>query len=139
MPPKGLKKGTQEMKDYMASLRSKRTGTRKGKGIMKDLYNKGKDYLIEQGKQQLLNVVDKGADVLKEKVKKKIRGEGIFGDVARYGLNAGLDVLPVPSIARDVGKLVGNELIKKTGLGMAKKVRVRKNKTLGNGLMPAGY
>jgi hypothetical protein len=142
MPPKGLKAGTPEMRDYMKSLRDKRTGNRtskKGKGIMKDLYNKGKDYLIEQGKQQLLNVVEKGADVLKEKVKRKIRGEGIFGDVARYGLNAGLDVIPIPGIARDVGKLVGNELIKKTGLGMSeKKVRVRKNKTLGNGLMPAG-
>ena len=31
MPPAGLKKNTPEMKDYMASLRAKRTGTRKKK------------------------------------------------------------------------------------------------------------
>ena len=111
MPPKGLKKGTQEMKDYMASLRAKRTGTRKGKGVMKDLFNKGKDYLIEQGKQQLLNVVDKGSDILKEKVKKKIRGEGIFKNIVSQGLNAALDYAPIPGIARDVGKLVANEVI----------------------------
>lgn len=137
MPPKGLKKGTQEMRDYMASLRAKRTGNRKGKGLMSDLIEKGKDYLIEKGKEQLLNVVDRGADIVKEKLKRKIRGNGLIGDVARYGLNAGLDILPVPGLARNVGKLVGNELINKTGLGM-KKVRVRKNKTLGGALLPAG-
>ena len=138
MPPKGLKKGTQEMKDYMASLRAKRTGTRKGKGMMSDLYNKGKDYLIEKGKEQLLNIVDRGADIVKEKLKRKIKGNGVIGDVFKYGLNAGLDVLPVPGLARNVGKLVGNELINKSGLGM-KKVRVRKNKTMvASGLMPAG-
>jgi len=131
-------KGSQQAKDYMASLRAKRTGTRKkGKGLMSDLYNKGKDYLIEQGKEQLINVIDKGADIVKEKLKKKIRGNGILGDVARYGLNAGLDILPVPGLARNVGKLVGNELINKTGLGI-KKVRVRKNKTFGGALLPAG-
>ena len=141
MPPKGLKKGTQEMRDYMSSLRAKRTGTRtskKGKGMMSDLYNKGKDYLIEKGKEQLLNVVDKGADIVKEKLKRKIRGNGLIGDLSKFGLNAGLDFLPIPGLARNVGKLVGNELINKSGLGMAK-VRVRKNKTLGNGLLPAGY
>lgn len=132
-------KGSQQAKDYMKELRAKRTGTRKGKGVMKDLYNKGKDYLIEKGKEQLLNIVDKGADVLKEKVKRKIRGEGIFKNIVSQGLNAALDYAPIPGIARDVGKLVANEVINKSGMGMAKKVRVRKNKTLGNGLMPAGY
>jgi len=137
MPPKGLKAGTQEMRDYMSSIRAKRG--MKGKGMMSDLFNKGKDMLVEEGKTQLINVIDKGADV----IKRKVRGKGIFGDIARQVSGTLIDNIPAPDLLKKGLKYGANKLIDKTGAGVKvkdinKKVKVNNKKVIGNGLVPAG-
>lgn len=71
--------------------------------------------------------------------KSKKSGRGILGDVLRYGKKNLVDMIPAPTIVKDIGNLIGDKVIeqveKKTGLGMIKK---RKNMG-GKGLMPAGY
>lgn len=136
MPPKGLIKGSQEMKDYMASIRAKR-GMKKGKGMVSDILNKGKNMLVEEGKNQLINVIDKGADV----IKKKVRGKGIIGDIGRTVSSTLIDQLPAPDILKKGLKYGANKLIDKTGAGVKnvnKKVKVNNKIVKGKGLAPAG-
>jgi len=141
MPPRGLVKGSQEMKAYMSNLRSMRKNKMNGQGMVSDLMEKGKKYLVEEGKNQLENLVDMGSNV----IKKKIRGKGFFGNLGKNLLNKGLDFLPVPNIVRNAGRSIGNDLIDQTGLGAMVKIKNKrtnnKNKKImnGNGLMPAGY
>lgn len=109
MPPKGLKKGTQEMKDYMAMIRSK-----KGKGIL-DMVKSGAKSLAKMG-------IDAGANKLKDMVgdgmkKKKMKGKGIIGDVARFGTS---------------------KLIDMTGLGL-NSVQAPGRLLKGSALLPVGY
>ena len=82
MPPRGMKKGTQEMKQYMASLRA-----RKGKGIM-DMVKSGAKTLVKKG-------VDYGADYLKSQIgngMKKKRGKGFIGDTLKFVGNKAVDM-----------------------------------------------
>ena len=73
MPPKGLKKGTQAMKDYMASLRAKR-----GSGIM-DYVKSGAKSLVKMG-------IDAGASKLKDTIGNgmKKKGKGFLGDTLKF-------------------------------------------------------
>jgi len=139
MPPKGLVKGSQEMRDYMKSLRDKR-GNKKGKGMMKDLYEKGKDILIEEGRNQLSNVVDKGADI----IKRKIRGKGLLGNIGRAVSGTLIDALPGPNIIKTGLKYGTNKLIDQTGMGLKiknsnKKIKNSNKKIVGGALYPSGY
>jgi len=43
-----LKKGSKEAKMYMAKIRSMRGKNMKGNGLLKDIYEKGKDLLIDK-------------------------------------------------------------------------------------------
>ena len=133
-----LIKGSQQARDYMKSIRDKRG--MKGKGIVSDLLNKGKDILIEEGKNQLVNVIDKGADV----IKRKVRGKGLFGNIAKsIGSNL-IDALPGPNFVKAGLKFGAEKLIDKTGLGIVKvknvnkKVKVNNKIVNGLGLAPAG-
>jgi hypothetical protein len=132
-------KGSQEMKDYMASIRAKK-GNKKGKGIVSDLYQKGKDILIEEGKNQLTNIVDKGADI----IKRKIRGKGILGNIGRAVSGTLIDALPGPNIIKTGLKYGTNKLIDQTGMGLKIKNKNNKisnsnKKIIGTGLYPSGY
>ena len=82
MPPKRLKKGTKEMRAYMASLRA-----RKGSGVM--------DYVKSGAKSVAKMGIDYGANKLKEMVgngMKKRKGRGFVGDIAKYGTNKLIDM-----------------------------------------------
>ena len=133
-----LIKGSQQARDYMKSLRDKR-GVKKGKGMMSDMMNKGKEMLIEEGKNQLVNVIDKGADV----IKRKVRGKGLFGNIAKsIGSNL-IDALPGPNFVKAGLKFGAEKLIDKTGAGISvknvnKKVKVNNKIVNGKGLMPSG-
>ena len=110
MPPKNLKKGTQEMKDYMAMIRSK-----KGKGIL-DMVKSGAKSLAKMG-------IDAGASKLKDMVgngkMKKSRGKGLAGDVLRF---------------------VGNKAVDLTGLGMSDySIQAPGRLLKGKALYNAGY
>lgn len=95
--------------------------------------NKGKDYLINQLENQGKKVLDKGIDMVKTKLGRK-SGKGFIGDIGKKIFRVGLDLAPAPKIVRDVGGIIGDAVIDKTGLGM----RRRRNKK-GGALMPAGY
>lgn len=106
----------------------------RGSGLVSDtiqlVKNKGKELL----KNEANKLIDEGVNILKKKVGLR-NGQGIIGDVLRYGKRSALDLVPIPGIVRDIGNVVGDELIKKTGLGMKK---TKKNMG-GSGLMPSGY
>jgi len=131
-------KGSPEMKAHMAMLRNMRK-SKSGKGIGSDIIRKGKDMLIEEGKNQLSDIIDKGAVVLK----KKIRGEGFLGNIGKSLSNTLIDNLPAPNIVKNVAKYGTNELINQTGLGMIqnnnKKIKSNNRKIKGGALMPSGY
>jgi len=146
MPPKNLLKGSQEMKDYMAMIRAKKgmngnkKSMKKGKGIVSDVYNKTKDMLVEEGKNQLVNVIDQGANV----IKRKIRGKGLFGNVLKSVSSNLIDTLPGPGFIKTGLKYGADKLIDKTGAGVKvknnnKKIKNNNKMLVGNGLMPSGY
>ena len=56
---------------------------------------------------------------------RKTKGKGIFGDVGKFITNTALDVIPMPGIARDVGKYATGKLIDSTGAGIKKKRMVK--------------
>jgi hypothetical protein len=115
MPPKGLKKNTQEMRDYMSMIRSKK----KGNGIL-DMVKSGAKSLaktgIQYGADKLKDMVGNG----KMKKMKKMKGEGFIGDVARFGTS---------------------KLIDMTGLGMNTQFSIQPQGRLlkGSALINAGY
>ena len=82
MPPKNLKKGTQEMRDYMAMIRSKK----KGNGLL-DMVKSGAKSLAKMG-------IDAGASKLKDMVGngKMKKGKGLAGDVLRFVGNKAVDL-----------------------------------------------
>jgi len=147
MPPKNLLKGSQEMKDYMAMIRAKKgmngnkKSMKKGKGIVSDLYNQGKNMLVEESKNQLVNLVDKGSDI----IKRKIRGKGLFKNILSSVADNVIDVVPGPNILKTGLKYGANKLLDKTlGAGVKvknnnKKIKNNNKMVLGNGLMPSGY
>lgn len=131
-------KGSKEASDYMEKLRNMRK-FKSGKGIGSDIINRGKELLIETGKNQLSDIIDKGAVVLK----KKIKGEGILGNIGKSLSNTLIDNLPAPNIVKNVAKYGTNELINQTGLGMIqnnnKKIKLNNKKIKGGALVPSGY
>lgn len=131
-------KGSPEMKAHMEKLRSMRK-SKSGKGIGSDIINRGKELLIETGKNQLSDIIDKGAVVLK----KKIKGEGFLGNIGKSLSNTLIDNLPAPNIVKNVAKYGTNELINQTGLGMIqnnnKKIKLNNKKIKGGALVPSGY
>jgi len=102
MPPSGLKKGTPAMKAYMASLRAK-----KGSGIM-DYVKSGAKSLAKMG-------IDAGANKLKDMVgngMKRKKGNGIIGDVARFGTSKLIDMTGLGVRVNAVGRLLkGSALV----------------------------
>ena len=111
MPPKGLVKGSQEMRDYMQMIRSKK----KGKGIL-DMVKSGAKSLVKTGIQY-------GADKLKDSVgtgmrkKKGMKGKGLAGDLLRFA---------------------GNKVVDLTGLGL-NSVQAPGRLLSGKALYNAGY
>ena len=133
-----LIKGSQQAKDFMKSIRDKKK-VKSGKGMMSDMLNKGKEMLIEEGKNQLVNVIDKGADV----IKRKVRGKGLLGNVLSSVSSNLIDALPGPNFVKAGLKFGAEKLIDKTGAGISvknvnKKVKVNNKIVNGKGLAPAG-
>lgn len=113
MPPKGLVKGSQEMRDYMKMIRSKK----KGNGIL-DMVKSGAKSLAKMG-------IDAGANKLKDmigngKMKKGMKGKGLAGDLLRFA---------------------GNKVVDMTGLGMNTQFSIQPQGRLlkGSALYPVGY
>jgi hypothetical protein len=139
---KGLKKGTPEMAEYMRMIRSK-----KGKGLGADLVNAGKTKLKELAKSNLINLVDKGSNIVKDKIKgmgmRSKSAKGLIGDIGKKVFKGALSYVPAPDIVKDVAGYAGDKLIDKTGLGVLhvknNKVNVKNNRVKSaKGLMPAG-
>ncbi len=133
-----LVKGSQQAKDFMKSIRDKKG--MKGKGMVSDMLNKGKDMLVEEGRTQLVNAIDKGSDI----IKRKIKGKGILGDIGRSVSSTLIDKLPGPEIIKKGLKYGTNMAIDKSGMGIKIKSSNKKitssNKIIkGGALMPSGY
>ena len=102
---------------------------KKGAGIIEE----GKKYIKEEGKKYIKgkakDLVDAGADFIKEKViggglnRPGKMGKGIFGDITKGVSGFVLDQAPIPGIARDIGKMGTNYLIDKSGMGLMKRTK----------------
>jgi len=87
MPPKGMKKGTQEMRDYMSMIRSKK---KSGNGIfdsIKSLAKSGAKSLVQMGADKLKDSIGNGM-----KTKRKMKGNGLVGDMLRFAGNKAVDM-----------------------------------------------
>lgn len=114
-------KGSQEMRDYMASIRAmkgksdKPRKNKKGKGLMSDLLGSVKNMAINEGekliKEKAGELVNKGVDT----IIKKVRGKGLMKDIAKTVFKGAINMVPMPGIARDIGTNVGELLIEKIG------------------------
>ena len=105
-----MKKGTQEMKDYMKLLRAQKKG---GQGLM-DNMKSGLKFVTKQG-------IDYGSNKLKEKIDglgMKKKGQGLAGEVLKFG---------------------SNKIIDMTGLGMSTRVNAKGRLLIGSALVNAGY
>ena len=120
-----------------------------GKGLIDTLktgIKKGAKYAIDiaktKGKEKMNELIDKGAETLTQsleggKMKKKMKGKGIIGDVLKYGKSAALNVVPLPGIIKDVANYAGDKVIEQSGLGFKKK-KMNKNQS-GAALYPSGF
>ena len=118
-------KGSEEAKAYMKKVRdSKKNKNKKGEGLLDDIKNVAKS----KGKELIKLGIDKGVDVLKDKLKEKV-GDGIFGSVGQI---AGMRGGPLTSA---IAGVLGNEIDKKLGTGVKRKYN-KKTKTGAALLMP---
>jgi hypothetical protein len=93
MPPKGLIKGSLEMKEYMANLRNMRGKNKvKGKGIMQDVGNFVKDKVLKPGASMLLDEV---SNLVPTNIGKKVV-RGTIKSVTGLGLRKrkGMGLMP---------------------------------------------
>lgn len=140
-----------DKKEFMAYVRSQKKNNngnmtkKKGKGILSDIGKNVKNYAFNEGekfiKKKASDLVDKGVNM----AVKKIRGKGILSDIGKTVFKTGLDVVPMPNIARKLVEPVGELVIDKTlkGKGMnnklvSKKTVVKNNMAKGGALRPLG-
>ena len=123
-------KGSQEAKEFMKLVRnSKKSGGKKqGAGIVDDVKK-----VIKSNEAKA--IMNKGIEIGADMLKKKINGEGFFGNVGKaLGAVAGSRGGPLGSIVGEhTGDLFGNMIDKKLGTGV-KKGRGRPKK--GGSLLP---
>lgn len=130
------KKHGMKYNEAMKSAECKSAYNKKGAGIMDDglnyVKNEGKKYIKGKAKE----LINKGAEYVKDNViggglirdgKMEKKGNGLFGNVLKTVGNAALDMAPIPGIARDVGKHIGNYAVNKSGLGIMKMKRKKYN------------
>ena len=67
------------------------------------------------------NLAKSGIDYGVQKLKDKIDGKGLFGDIGKTVLRTGLNYAPIPNMARDIVGNVGEKLIDKTGVGIKRR------------------
>jgi len=140
-----------DRKEFMAYVRSQKKNNngnmtkKKGKGILSDIGKNVKNFAIDEGekliKKKASDLVDKGVNM----AVKKIRGKGIFSDIGKTVFKTGLDIVPIPNLARKIVEPVGELVIDKTlrGKGMtnklvSKKTVVKNNMAKGGALKPLG-
>ena len=112
---------------------------KKGMGIMENgmnyLKNEGKKYL----KSKVKNLVDTGADMIKDTIgnglsrngKMQKKGNGLFGDITKGVTGFVLDNAPLPNVVKDIGKIGSSYLIDRSGMGIMK----RSKKGCGSGAL----
>jgi len=85
--------------------------TKKGKGIMSDIFGAVKNIAINEGEKL---VKEKGAELLNKGVDaavKKIRGKSIFRDIGKTVLKGALSIAPIPQLGRDIGNVVVDSVL----------------------------
>ena len=130
-------KDRKEFMAYVRSQKGKKTNdnmkmekpkrkTKKGKGIMSDIFGVVKNAAINEGEKL---IKEKGAELLNKGVEaavKKIRGKSIFRDIGKTVFKGALSVAPIPQLGRDIGNVVvdsvlGSGLISGNKTSMKKK------------------
>ena len=136
-----LVKGSIEAKELKKTQKIK-----KGKGFISDtlnlVKNKGKDLIKEEGKKLLEKGVDVGLDMLEKKITGKgynKKRKGILNKLGKTLLKTGLEIAPLPNIAKTVLSNVGDVVI--DGLAGGNLISNKKTKISGKALkiMGSGY
>ena len=139
-------KNRAEFMAYVRSQKGKKTNdnmnmekpkrkTKKGKGIMSDIFGAVKNIAINEGEKL---VKEKGTELLNKGVEaavKKIRGKSILRDIGKTVFKGALSVAPIPQLGRDIGNVVvdsvlGGSLSNKDNnlmISKGKTVMVKKN------------
>ena len=133
------KKNNMKYNEAMKSAECK-SSYKKGMGIMQDslnyVKNEGKKYIKGKAK----NLVDTGADMIKDKLignglsrngKMQKKGNGLFGDITKGISSFVLDNAPLPNVVKDISKIGSSYLIDKSGMGIMK----RSKKGCGSGAL----
>lgn len=115
-------KNRAEFMAYVRSQKGKKTNdnmnmekpkrkTKKGKGIMSDIFGAVKNIAINEGEKL---VKEKGTELLNKGIEtavKKIRGKGILKDIGKTVFKGALSLAPIPQIGKDLGNIVVDNVI----------------------------